>query len=306
LKRANKTLIVILGPTASGKTNIAIEVAKKFSTEIISADSRQFYHEIPIGTASPTKEQLTEIPHHFVGQLSISEDYNVSKFEKEVLLLLDQKFKIYDLMVMVGGSGLYIDAVCEGIDELPDPDEDLRKQLNILYQENGLSALQQRLQKLDPEYYNEVDLNNPKRLIRAIEVCLQTGKKFSEQRKRKPKVRSFNMIKIGLELPRQKLIERINNRTGQMMNNGFLEEAKTVVHLKERNALNTVGYKELFNYLDGKSDLETAVEKIKTNTRRYAKRQMTWFRRDASIHWFSSENVLDIIHFIENKLGIQD
>jgi tRNA dimethylallyltransferase len=204
---------------------------------------------------------------------------------------------------MVGGSGLYMEAVCEGIDELPDPDKVLRKQLNNLYHEKGITLLQQKLLKLDSDYYEEVDLNNPKRLIRAIEVCIQTGKTFTELRKRQVRERNFNILKIGLDLSREELTERINSRTDQMMKQGLLDEARGVFHLKEKNALNTVGYKELFDYLEGKWDMETAVEKIKTNTRRYAKRQMTWFRKDQFINWFSPNETENIMDFIKKKLN---
>lgn len=298
-----KTLIVVLGPTASGKTDLAIRIAKHFSTEIISADSRQFYKEIPIGTASPESKQLAEINHHFIGHLNINEDYNVSRFEKDVLQLLVQKFQLFDVMIMVGGSGLYIDAVCNGIDELPDPDQKLRNELKDLYKEKGIESLQNKLLKLDPEYFREVDLNNPKRLMRAIEVCIQTGKKYSEQRKNKVSKRDFNIIKIGLEIPREALNKRIGHRTDLMMQNGFLDEARKVHPLKEKNALNTVGYKELFDLIEGKWDQETAVEKIKTNTRRYAKRQMTWFRKDKTINWFSPDEPEKVIRFLDQEIG---
>ena len=296
------TLIVILGPTASGKTGVAIRLAKHFHTEIISADSRQFYREIPIGTAAPTSEQMEEIPHHFVGQRSITEDYNVSQFEKEVLELLAEKFKEKEVMLMVGGSGLYIDAVCKGIDDLPDPDPNLRKDLNQLFESKGITALQELLKQLDPEYFDQVDINNPKRLLRAIEVCKQTGKKYSELRLNQPAERDFRIIKIGLEMPREQLIQQIHHRTDEMMKHGLLEEAKSMLSHRNLNALNTVGYKELFAYFDAAWTLDLAIEKIKTNTRRYAKRQMTWFKRDKEIQWFSPENSDDIQSFIENCL----
>ena len=284
-----KTLVVVLGPTASGKTDVAIRLAKYFDTEIISADSRQFYREIPIGTAAPTARQLAAIPHHLVGNLSLNDDYNVSRFEQEVMALLRDKFRMHDLMIMTGGSGLYIDAVCKGIDRLPDSDPELRKSLQEKWQQQGIGALQEQLKGLDPEYYAQMDRQNHKRLMRAIEVCLQTGKKYSELRLNSPQKRDFNILKIGLRLPREILFEHINRRTETMMENGWLEEAKKALPFRKQNALNTVGYKELFAYLDGKSTLEEAIEKIKTNTRRYAKRQMTWFRKDKEIHWFSPE-----------------
>lgn len=294
----NKLLVVIAGPTASGKTGLALTLAKHFNTEIISADSRQFYREIPIGTAAPTADQLAMIPHHFVGNLSIHDSYNVSQYEKEVLTLLNKKMDTLPVMIMVGGSGLYINAVCNGIDELPDPDPLLRTKLNDLFQKKGLPALQKLLAELDPEYYQQVDKNNPKRLLRAIEVCKQTGKKYSALRQNKTVKRPFHILKIGLELPRPILNQRIHLRTEQMMTAGWLDEAGTVYPFRHLNALNTVGYKELFAHFDGKLTLEEAVEKIKTNTRRYAKRQMTWFKKDPSIHWFHPEAAADILAFI--------
>lgn len=296
------TLIIISGPTASGKTGVAIEVAGHFHTEIVSADSRQFYHEIPIGTAAPTPGQLAAVIHHFVGQISISENYNVSQFEKEVLELLAEKFLEKEVMVMVGGSGLYINAICKGIDNLPGADPDLRDKLNLLFHSQGISVLQALLKQLDPEYFEQVDKSNPKRLLRAIEVCKQTGKKYSDLRLNKTVSRDFNILKIGLELSRKQLVRQIHHRTDEMLRQGLLEEAKAVFPFRHLNALNTVGYKELFAYLDDEWTLDVAIEKIKTNTRRYAKRQMTWFRKDLEINWFSSEKKKDILPFIETFL----
>ncbi len=294
-----KTLIVIAGPTASGKTAVAIEIARHFNTEIISADSRQFYKEIPIGTAAPDMDQLLQIKHHFVGHLSITDEYNVSNFEQDVLSLLNQKFTEHDVMIMAGGSGLYINAVCNGIDDLPDPDKKLREELNRKLDKEGIEALQQQLKVLDPEFYNQVDLQNPKRLMRAIEVCLQTGKKYSDLRKNSKAKRDFNILKVGLTLPREELFNRINRRTDIMLKNGWLEEAEKIYPYRHLNPLNTVGYKELFKYIDGEWSLEQAIEKIKTNTRRYAKRQLTWFKKDSEINWFSPADVESIINFIK-------
>lgn len=291
-------LIVIAGPTASGKTALAIRLASHFDTEVISADSRQFYREIPLGTAAPTVAEMQEIPHHFVGNLSIHDDYNVSKFEMEVLNLLEVKFQEHEVMVMVGGSGLYLDAVCKGIDELPDPDPELRQLLNKKYEEEGLSGLCNWLEKLDPEYYKVVDKNNRMRLMRGIEVCLQTGKPFSQQRLNTDRDRPFDVIKIGVELPREILIERIHQRTDLMLHSGWIEEAKSVFPFRHLNALNTVGYKELFAYLAGEWKLEQAVEKIKTNTRRYAKRQMTWLRRDKEVQWVDGRDGLQALQAV--------
>ena len=303
MRKITNTLIVILGPTASGKTDMAIDIAQHFNTEIISADSRQFYHEIPIGTAAPDQRQLAKAAHHFVGHLDIEQEYNVSKFEKDVLTLLEDKFKTLENIVMVGGSGLYIDAVCKGIDELPDPDPELRIELDSLFKKEGLPALCNKLSKLDPVYFEKVDKQNSKRLIRAIEVCLQTGKTYTELRKNRPIERDFSIIKIGLEVSRTVLNKRINDRVDKMIVNGWLEEARKVFPFRSKNALNTVGFKELFNYFDGKWNFETAIEKIKTNTRRYAKRQITWFKKDEDIKWFSPENPSEILDFIESKTG---
>ena len=302
MNKSLNTLIVLVGPTASGKTEVAIQIAHQFNAEIISADSRQFYKELPIGTAAPNFRQLKEVKHHCIGNLSVKDEFNVSSFENTVLQLLEGKFKVLNNMILVGGSGLYINAVCRGIDNLPDPDINLRREITSLYEEKGIRALQEKLNELDPQYYQEVDRKNPKRLMRAIEVCLQTGKPYSEQRLNQPKKRDFNIIKIGLEIPRTELNDRINGRTKMMMDNGWLEEARSVFPLKHLNALNTVGYKELFKYIEGEWTLEKAIEKIQTNTRRYAKRQMTWFKKDPDITWFSPEDGEAIIAFLKTKL----
>jgi len=253
--------------------------------------------EIPIGTAAPNPEQLALVKHHFVGQLSVRDDYNVYRFEQDVLKLLEKGFRSKDVFVMAGGSGLYIDAVCDGIDELPDPDPELRSNLRKLFDEHGIVALQEKLKTLDSEYFEVVDRNNSKRLMRAIEVCVQTGKPYSQQRLNKGKERPFNILKVGMDVPRDMLNQRINKRTDQMLAEGWLKEAKSLLPLRNFNALNTVGYKELFSYFDGERTLEKAIEKIKTSTRRYAKRQMTWFRKDKDIHWFNPADVAEIIRF---------
>ena len=294
-----KTLVVVLGPTAVGKTDVAIHLARQLEAEIISADSRQFYREIPIGTAAPTAQQLAIVPHHFIGNLSLGEDYNISRFEQEVLALLNQKFRKLDFMVMTGGSGLYIDAVCKGIDRLPDADPVLREKLQKEWEHQGIEVLQKKLQELDPEYYAGVDRQNPKRLMRAIEVCLQTGRKYSELRLNKTRERDFRILKIGLNLPREVLFARINQRAEKMLSNGWLTEAETVLPYRHVNALNTVGYKELFAFFDKKITLEEAITKIKVNTRRYAKRQLTWFRKDKAIHWFSPDDENEIFQFVK-------
>ncbi len=291
-----------MGPTASGKTGTAILLAQALHTEIISADSRQFYREIPVGTAAPTAGQLQAVPHHFVGNLSLDEDYNVSRFEREALELLREKFKTRDVMLMAGGSGLYIDAVCKGIDNLPDPDPELREKLQQQFEEQGIGVLQEKLKALDPAYYVQVDRQNPKRLMRAIEVCLQTGRKYSELRLNRPAERDFRILKIGLELPREELFRRINDRTEEMLAAGWVEEARKVLPWRHKNALNTVGYKELFVYFDGKMTWQDTVEKIKTNTRRYAKRQLTWFKRDPEIHWIPADNQEKILEFVVSQV----
>jgi tRNA dimethylallyltransferase len=294
-------LIVLTGPTAVGKTSLSISIARTFSAEILSADSRQFFREIRIGTAQPSIELLQSVPHHFIAHLSIHDQYNVSLFESDVLLKLDHLYKTSSSALLVGGSGLYINAVCHGIDELPDPDGALREQLINLYQSKGIKSLQDKLRVLDPVYFKQVDQSNPKRLLRAIEVCLATGLPYSSLRKNEPKPRKFRILKIGLHRDRDELNEHINARVDQMMEDGFLTEVKGLMPFRHLNALNTVGYKELFDHLDGKYSLEQAVEKIKTNTRRFAKRQMTWFRKDQEISWFHPDDLIEIIRFIKQN-----
>ncbi|MFZ4412959.1 MAG: tRNA (adenosine(37)-N6)-dimethylallyltransferase MiaA [Bacteroidales bacterium] len=298
-----KTLIVIVGPTAVGKTAMAIKLAQQFSTEIISADSRQFYRELKIGVASPSFEELSMATHHFIGNLSIHDTYNVSKYETEALQCLDEIFKTKDTAVLVGGSGLYIDAVCKGIDELPDPEEALREDIKHLFATEGIEALRSQLRILDPVYYNEVDLANPKRLMRAIEVCLTCGKPYSSLRVNQQTERNFTILKIGLNCEREQLYAKINHRVDLMLEMGLLDEVKGLLAYKEANALNTVGYKELFTYLEEKCSLAEAVEKIKTNSRRYAKRQLTWFRRYDDINWFEANNHAEIIDYLKIKLN---
>ena len=292
-------LIVITGPTAVGKTSVSIELARTLSVEILSCDSRQFYKEMKIGTGRPSLNQLQLIPHHFIAHLSIHDNYNVSRFESDALQKLDQLFKTSPFALLVGGSGLYINAVCHGIDDLPDPDRALRDQLNNLYHTEGIKALQDKLWELDPIYFKHVDQSNPKRLLRAIEVCLTTGLMYSSLRKNEPKPRKFRILKIGLQRDREDLNNRINSRVDQMMEEGLLAEVKELIPFRHLNALNTVGYKELFDYFDGKYTLEQAVEKIKTHTRRFAKRQMTWFRKDQEIQWFHPDDLHKILQLIK-------
>lgn len=297
------TIIAIVGPTAVGKTATAIEVAKAFSAEILSFDSRQFFAELNIGTAKPSKQELTAVKHHFIGQLSIKEEYNASKFEKEALSFLKNYFKSHDQIVFCGGSGMYLDAISKGFDShLPSADQKIRENLNQLMQEKGIIALQDRLKRLDPAFYEVVDKNNSKRLLRALEVCLLSGKPYSELRKGKHKKRNFQLLKIGLKSDRELLYEKINRRVDQMMQKGLLEEARKLIDYRSKNALKTVGYKELFAHFDGKYSLEEAVDKIKINSRRYAKRQITWFKKDNDIKWFESGQNTRIIEYIRNSL----
>jgi tRNA dimethylallyltransferase len=298
-----KTLIVLVGPTAIGKTAVAIRLARHFHTEVVSADSRQFYKELNIGTAKPTEEELKLAKHHFINSISIHDTYNVGQFETDAINCLDDIFKKEEVAIMVGGSGLFVNAVCHGMDQLPETDAVLRAELKAELDKNGISSLQQKLALLDPEYYAAVDRSNPHRLIRAIEVCLQTGIKYSELRKMEKKERNFTSIKVGFDLEREKLYERINVRVDEMMEAGLFEEAKKFYELRHLNALQTVGYSELFECMDNKVPLEQAIDLIKQNSRRYAKRQLTWFRKDTEIKWFSPENVNEIIEFITQQIG---
>lgn len=297
------TLIVICGPTASGKTKAAIEVAKAFDAEIISADSRQFYREIPIGTAAPNKDELSEIKHHFVGFLSVEDTYNVSDYESDVIKFLNEYFKRKKTAVMVGGSGLFIDAVCNGLDEMPDVDASVREKVTRLFDEGGIVKLQTELARLDPDFFAVVDKNNPRRLQRALEVSLQTGLPYSSFRTEKKVHRDFNIVKLAIRCERNILIDRINKRVDEMMETGLLNEAKMMFPKRHLNSLNTVGYKELFEYFDGKISLEEAVEKIKTSTRQYAKRQMTWLRKKTDCQWFELVNLTSVIQYLKDKLA---
>src|SRR5690606_36503936 len=278
LMKANgkKHLIVITGPTAIGKTGLAIFIAKKLKTEIISFDSRQFYQEMKIGTAVPSDEELKEVPHHFTQNLSIEQDYSVGNFERDALVKIEELFEKYDYLVFVGGSGLYEKAVTEGLDEFPQVDKSIRLNLIYEYDIHGLEPLQNELKEVDPVYYNLVDLNNPVRIIRALEIYRGTGKPFSSYRKDNYSARNFQVTKIGLELSREEIYDRINKRVDLMMQEGLLEEVKSLYPKKHLNSLQTVGYRELSDYLDGKIKLDFAIEEIKKNTRRYAKRQLTW------------------------------
>ncbi len=294
-----RTLLVVTGPTAVGKTSLTLQLAKFLKTEILSADSRQFYREMRIGTARPGEEELQLVPHHFIGHISIHDGYNISRFESDALNLLRKLFKDLQMVIMTGGSGLYINAVCHGIDDLPDPDDTLREELKTIYAQEGIESLRVKLRLLDPVYYSEVDIANPKRLLRALEVCISTGRPFSELRRNKPKLRDFEIIRIGLTRDKEELNRRINDRVDKMMEDGLLEEVQQLLSFRQLNALNTVGYKELFPYFDGVLSLESAIGNIKTHSRRYAKRQMTWFRKDKSIRWFHPDQVEEILNFVQ-------
>lgn len=299
----NKTLVIILGPTAVGKTDLTIELANKFNTSIISCDSRQFYKELKIGVATPTAEQLAKAKHHFIGNISIHDYYNVSKFEVEVLEKLNELYAETDVVFMTGGSGLYIDAVKNGIDDLPDIDENLRKSLIQKVETEGIESLRFDLKRLDPEYYKIVDLRNTNRVLRAVEVCLATGKPYSSLRTKNKKTRVFNIITIGLNIEREKLYERIDQRVDIMLDMGLEQEVKSLLPFKHLNALNTVGYKELFDFFEQKHSFEEAIRLIKRNSRHYAKRQLSWFGRSQDIFWFSTSDIEKITKFIESKIG---
>lgn len=293
-----KTLFVIVGPTGVGKTSLCLKVAEHLNTVIINADSRQVFKEIPVGTAAPTKDERKSIRHFFVGNLHINEYYNASKYEQDVLKLLNILFKYKDNVIMSGGSMMYVDAVCKGIDDIPSVDDNIRKTLQERFDKEGLSGISKELALLDPDYYAIVDKNNHKRIIHALEICLSTGKPYSSFRKNITKERPFRIIKIGLNMDRQKLYERIDLRVEQMIHDGLIQEALNVYEYKDLNALNTVGYKETFEYLDGLCTLDNAIFRIKSNTHKYCRKQLTWFRRDPNIHWFSPDNIEEIINYI--------
>lgn len=297
-----KTLISIVGPTAIGKTNLAIEVAKHFQSEIISCDSRQFFKEMKIGTAVPSEEELAEVKHHFIQNISIHEKYSVGDFERDGLAFLDNYFETNDICVMVGGSGLYEKAITVGFDEFPEVDPKIREDLNNELAEFGIEKLQEELQEVDPKYFEEVDIFNKQRVTRALEIFRASGLPFSHFRNQDLDKRPFNIIKIGLELPREEMYDRINLRVDMMMNEGLLNEAKNLFPLKDLNALQTVGYRELFDFFEEKITLDFAIEEIKKNTRRFAKRQMTWFKKDETVNWFSPFDQENIINFISNKI----
>ena len=294
------TLIVVTGPTAVGKTALTIEIAKHYGIPIINADSRQIYQELKIGTASPTAEQMQQVKHYFVGTKSITDYYNASMYEQEVVQLLEKLFVDSPVQLLTGGSMMYIDAVCNGIDDIPTVRDDIRNEMKRRYQEEGLDALCEDLRRLDPEHYEVVDRQNHRRVIHALEICYQTGKTYTSFRTQKRKERPFQIVKIGLTRDRQELYDRINQRVDTMMSEGLLDEVRSVSAYRSTNALNTVGYKELFDYIDGRWPLEEAVEHIKGNTRRYARKQLTWYKRDEQVTWFHPDQQDKILKFISH------
>ncbi|MBE9517539.1 MAG: tRNA (adenosine(37)-N6)-dimethylallyltransferase MiaA [Bacteroidetes bacterium] len=298
-----KTLVVLAGPTAVGKTSCGLEVARHFGTEIISADSRQIYKETTIGTAVPSPEELAMVKHHFIQNISVTESYNASMYENQVLEKLEELFKIHDLVLMVGGSGLYIDAVCEGIDDLPKVDQTLREELQDRLKKEGLDVLTQLLLRLDPVSYEKVDLKNHMRVLKALEISIQTGKPYSTFLSDTKKERPFQILRIALDLDREILYTRINRRVEQMMEAGLLEEVKQVQHLKEYTAMKTVGYRELFRVLDEELSIYEGVDLIKRNTRKFARKQLTWLRKEKRYQWFSPGNCKEILDWIETESG---
>lgn len=295
------TLVVLLGPTGVGKTEVALQIAEHLQSPIINADSRQLFAEIPIGTAAPTKEQQERVKHYFVGTLHLTDYYSAAKYEEDVLQLLNQLFNQQQIALLSGGSMMYIDAVCQGIDDIPTVDEATRRLMKRRLETEGLDALTAELKVLDPQHYKIVDLHNPRRVVHALEICYMTGNTYTSYRKNTKKIRPFNIVKIGLNRPREEMYERINNRVLKMMEQGMIEEAKAVYPQKDLNALNTVGYKELFAYFDGDISLDDAILKIQSNTRQYMRKQVTWFKRDNEIKWFSPTNIEEIINYIDDQ-----
>jgi len=297
-----KTLISVVGPTAIGKTAMAIQLAQHFHTEIISSDSRQFFKEMEIGTAKPSPQELAAAKHHFIDSHSVAKLFSTGDFEQEALKTIEEIFSKRDVAIMVGGSGLYVNALLNGLDEMPEIDLAVREELNKKFEIEGLAAIQLQLAALDPEYFAKVDQNNPQRMIRGLEVFLSTGKKLSSMLSATKKVRTFKVIKLGLNTDRAVLYDRINRRVDLMIENGLVEEVKSLIPYRSYNALNTVGYSEIFDYLDGKTSIADAISAIKQNTRRFAKRQLTWFRRDDEITWFEPNELKRIITYIEDKI----
>ena len=297
-------LVVLIGPTAVGKTVTSFAIAEHFGCPIISADSRQMYSGMEIGTAMPTKEELASHKHYFVGQLAPGDYYSAARYEADVLDLLEKEFPHRPTMLLTGGSMMYIDAVCYGIDDIPTVDEETRAMVIDKYNREGLESLAAELRLLDPEYYAEADIKNPKRVMHALEICYMTGKKYSSFRTRRKKQRPFNIIKIGLRRDREELYERINRRVDMMIEQGLVEEVRQFAHLKEHNSLNTVGYKEIFKYLDSEWTLDFAIEKIKQNTRIYSRKQVTWYQKDEEITWFHPDDIEGILQHIDKRIEI--
>ncbi len=294
----NKKIILIVGPTAVGKTALSIYLSKKLKTEIISCDSRQFYRELKIGTAPPSKEELSQVKHHFIHNKSVSENYNAGEFEKDAIKKINELHKTKDIVIAVGGSGLYIDAICKGFDKMPNISDEIRAHINKEFKQNGIEWLQKEVHKIDPIFLKNADKENPHRLLRALEIYKSSGKKLSSLKSNNPKIRPFQIIKIGLNIERDLLYNKINTRVDKMIKEGLLDEVKSLLHFKERNALQTVGYKELFHHYKDKFSAKEAISKIKQNTRRFAKRQITWFKKDQSIKWFEPNQINEINDFI--------
>lgn len=296
------TLIVLIGPTGVGKTELSLRMAEHFHTHIISSDSRQLYADLKIGTAAPTAEQLQRVPHHFVGTLQLTDYYSAAQYESEVLAVLDDLFQQHKTILLTGGSMMYVDAICKGIDDIPTVDAETRALMLQRYQEEGLERMCAELKLVDPEYYKIVDLKNPKRVIHALEICYMTGKTYTSFRTQQKKARPFRIVKIGLTRDRAELYERINRRVDLMIEEGLVEEAKAVYPYRHLNSLNTVGYKEIFKYLDGEWELPFAIEKIKQNSRIYSRKQMTWFKRDQEIQWFHPAQEEEILAYLHSKI----
>ncbi len=302
----DKYLISVIGPTAIGKTALSIEIAKAFKTHIISADSRQFFREMHIGTASPTREELDAAPHHFIHHISIEDTYSVGDFEREAIGKINDLFKLHPVLILTGGSGLYVKSIVDGLDDFPDVEPAIRRELNDIHNRQGILPLQEKLKSLDPESYENIDIENPHRVIRALEICIGTNKPYSSFLQKEKVARNFSVIKIGLTAPREEIYSRINKRVDMMMDGGLLEEAKSLFPYKDLNALNTVGYKELFAFFEGKCTLEEAVEEIKKNTRRFAKRQLTWFRKEEGIKWFEHTTPVDeIFEYLKKEMSLK-
>lgn len=297
------TLIVLIGPTGVGKTELSLRIAESFQTSIVSADSRQLYAELKIGTAAPTPDQLKRVPHYLVGTLHLTDYYSAAQYETEALEILNKLFTQHEVVVLTGGSMMYVDAICKGIDDIPTVDAETRQLMLQKYEEEGLEQLCAELRLLDPEYYRIVDLKNPKRVIHALEICYMTGRTYTSFRTQQKKERPFRIIKIGLTRDREELYDRINRRVDMMMEEGLLEEVRSVLPYRHLNSLNTVGYKELFKYLDGEWELSFAIDKIKQNSRIYSRKQMTWFKRDEEIQWFHPEQETEILAYLRQQIN---